>query len=594
LTSHRAEAAALRTRERTISIARIALFAAAAIIAIVHFSAWIVIPIVGFIALMIAHDRTITRRRRADAAARFCERGIERLSGQWQGKGVGGSGYASEHHPFAGDLDLFGKGSLYEWLCVAATGAGRATLATWLLHPGDATGADVRERQAAVDELRELIDLREEIAIVAAEVAHDVEEAKLDEWSRGEMLLQGGVERVAAMVIASLTAIALILGVPSLIARFVNATNPGTMPQVSPLWSLPLLVMIVVVALFARTVSSRVAQVVGAVERREPALALLAGLLSILERQSFTSPRLAALHARLERDGVTASRQIERLRKLVALLDARRNQFFAPFALLLLWSTHIAFAIERWRAESGSEIVRWIATIAEIEALLSLASFAFEHPAFVMPEIVEGDALFDGDAIGHPLIPDDRRVANDVSIGGDLRLLIVSGSNMSGKSTLLRAIGVNTILALAGAPVCAARLRVSPMAVGASISLNDSLQEGASRFYAEILRIRDILRMKPPLLFLLDEVLGGTNSHDRRIGAAAIVRSLVARGAIGLATTHDLALAQIAEELAPRAANVHFEDRIEEGRVIFDYKKRPGVVTKSNALELMRAVGIEV
>jgi DNA mismatch repair ATPase MutS len=185
-------------------------------------------------------------------------------------------------------------------------------------------------------------------------------------------------------------------------------------------------------------------------------------------------------------------------------------------------------------------------------------------------------------------------VANDVSIGGELRLLIVSGSNMSGKSTLMRAIGVNTILALAGAPVCASRLRVSPMAVGASISLNDSLQEGASRFYAEILRIRDILRMTPPLLFLLDEVLGGTNSHDRRIGAAAIVRSLVARGAIGLATTHDLALAQIAEELAPRAANVHFEDRIEEGRVIFDYKKRPGVVTKSNALELMRAVGIEV
>jgi hypothetical protein len=594
LTNHRAEATTLRTRERNISIARIALFAATAIIAVVHFSAWIAVPIVGFVALMIAHDRTITRRRRAEAAARFCERGIERLSGTWQGRGVGGSGYAGEHHPFAGDLDLFGKGSLYEWLCIAATGAGRATLAKWLLHPGEVTAAEVREKQAAVDELRELIDLREEIAIAATEIAHDVEEAKLDEWSNAEALLKSGGERVSAIVITSLTAIALILGIPSLVVRLVNATNPGAMPQVSALWSLPLLVMIVVVALFARRSSSRVAQVVGAVERREPALALLAGLLSILERQSFTSPRLAALNARLERNGVTASRQIERLRKLVALLDARRNQFFAPFALLLLWSTHIAFAIERWRAESGSEIVRWISTIAEIEALLSLASFAFEHPTFVMPQIVEGDALFDGDAVGHPLIPDDRRVANDVSIGGELRLLIVSGSNMSGKSTLMRAIGVNTILALAGAPVCASRLRVSPMAVGASISLNDSLQEGASRFYAEILRIRDILRMAPPLLFLLDEVLGGTNSHDRRIGAAAIVRSLVARGAIGLATTHDLALAQIAEELAPRAANVHFEDRIEEGRMIFDYKKRPGVVTKSNALELMRAVGIEV
>ncbi len=211
-----------------------------------------------------------------------------------------------------------------------------------------------------------------------------------------------------------------------------------------------------------------------------------------------------------------------------------------------------------------------------------------------MPDVIDGEAIFDGDAVGHPLIPDDRRVANDVRIGGEPRLLIVSGSNMSGKSTLLRSIGVNTLLALAGAPVCASRLRVSPMSVGASISLNDSLQEGASRFYAEILRIRDILRTPPPLLFLLDEVLGGTNSHDRRIGAEAIIRSLVARGAIGLATTHDLALAQIAEELSPRAANVHFEDEIKDGLVTFDYRMRPGVVTKSNALELMRAVGIEV
>ncbi|MEA2165347.1 MAG: hypothetical protein QOK37_3474 [Thermoanaerobaculia bacterium] len=594
LASHRAETAALRTRERVISIARIVLFVLAAIVALIHFSGWIVIPIVGFVALMIAHERTITRRRRAEGAARFCERGLERLNGEWQGKGVAGNGYAGEHHLFAGDLDLFGKGSLFEWLCLAATSEGRATLAQWLLNPDVVTADEVRERQAAVEELRGRVDLREEIAIAAAEIAHEVESAKLDEWSRAETLLGSRGERIAAVVITAFTAIALLLGIPALVARLVNATNPGAMPEISPLWSLPLMVMIVIVTFFARSLSERVAQVVGAVERREPALALLAGLLTLIERESFVSPRLASLRARLERDGVAASRQIERLRKLVALLDARRNQFFAPFAMLLLWSAHIAFAIERWRKESGTEIVAWIASIAELEAILSLASFAFEHPTFVMPEVIDGDALFDGDAVGHPLIGDDRRVANDVRIGGELRLLIVSGSNMSGKSTLMRAIGVNTILALAGAPVCATRLRVSPMAVGASISLNDSLQEGASRFYAEILRIRDILQTRPPLLFLLDEVLGGTNSHDRRIGAAAIIRSLVASGAIGLATTHDLALAQIADELAPRAANVHFEDHVDAGRVIFDYKMRPGVVTKSNALELMRAVGIEV
>ena len=295
LANHRAEAAALRARERAMSIARIVLFLAAVVIAIIHFSAWIVIPILGFVALVVGHDRTITRRRRADAAARFCERGIERLTGQWQGKGIDGSVFVDDHHPFAADLDLFGKGSLYELLCVAATSAGRATLAKWLLNPGDVTAAEVRERQVAVDELRDRVELREEIAVAAAEVAHDVEEAKLDDWSRGEAVRVGRGERIAAIAITALTAIALALGIPSLVSRFVNATNPGAMPQVSPLLSLPLLVMIVVVALFARGLSSRVARVVGAVERREPALALLAGLLAVLERQSFAAPRLVAL-----------------------------------------------------------------------------------------------------------------------------------------------------------------------------------------------------------------------------------------------------------------------------------------------------------
>jgi len=593
LTNRRAEGASLSTNERAVSIARIVCFLAIIAIALLHFSGWIAIPIVAFVALIVAHDRLIGHRRRAEAAARFCERGIERVSGTWQGKGFDGSTFAMEHHPFAADLDVFGKGSLYELLCIATTAAGRATLARWLLHPGDANAGEIRERQIAVDELRDRIDLREEMFVTTSEVASEVEEAKLDEWSREPALLGRG-ERIASFVITALSIGAFAIGIPSLISHLVNATNPGAMPVYSPFLPLPLLVMIIVVGVFARSMAERVAKVVSAVERREPALALLAGLLRVMEQQSFAAPRLIALRSTLERNGVPASRQIERLRKLVALLDARRNQFFAPFALLFLWTTNIAFAIERWRLASGAEIVAWIDAIGEIEALLSLSSFAFEHPTFMMPKVIEGDALFDGDAVGHPLIPDDRRVANDVRIGGDLRLLIVSGSNMSGKSTLLRAIGVNTILALAGAPVCATRLRVTPMSVGASISLNDSLSEGASRFYAEILRIRDILRMPPPLLFLLDEVLGGTNSHDRRIGAAAIIRGLVSRGAIGLATTHDLALAQIADDLAPRAANVHFEDHLEKGSVMFDYRMRPGVVTKSNALELMRAVGIEV
>jgi DNA mismatch repair ATPase MutS len=203
--------------------------------------------------------------------------------------------------------------------------------------------------------------------------------------------------------------------------------------------------------------------------------------------------------------------------------------------------------------------------------------------------------LFEGQGIAHPLLRDGVR--NDLVLNGEMRLFVVSGSNMSGKSTMLRSVGLNVVLAWAGMPVRAQSLRVSPLSVGASMRVQDSIQDGKSRFYAEITRIRQIMDMATapvPLLFLLDELLSGTNSHDRRIGAAAVVRTLVESGAIGLVTTHDLALADIAGKLAPHAANVHFEDHVEDGRISFDYKMRPGVVEKSNALELMRSVGLNL
>jgi DNA mismatch repair ATPase MutS len=264
---------------------------------------------------------------------------------------------------------------------------------------------------------------------------------------------------------------------------------------------------------------------------------------------------------------------------------------------VLLWDLHLAYGLERWRSASGPALRRWLLAIGEMEALSSLAGFGYEHPEYVYPEFVVESPLFDAAGIAHPLLPLDGAVANDVNLGGGLHVLVVSGSNMSGKSTLLRTIGVNAVLAQAGAPVRANRLRLSPLAVGASIRIHDSLQSGESRFYAEILRLRQIVAQAsetPPVLFLIDEFLHGTNSHDRRIGAEAIVRGLVERGAIGLITTHDLALADIGESLGSRGANVHFEDHLEDGRMCFDYRMRPGIVRKSNAIALMRSVGLEV
>jgi DNA mismatch repair ATPase MutS len=334
-----------------------------------------------------------------------------------------------------------------------------------------------------------------------------------------------------------------------------------------------------------------------AVEEAAHELGLLSEVLVRMECEQFKSPLLAGLRTSLDSGGEPPSRQLARLKRLVENLDSRDNVIVRVLEPFILWTPHLALNVEDWREHSGAAVRRWLHAAGEMEALCSLASHAFEHPADTFPEFVEQGPWIEAVAIGHPLLPDDKVVRNDIALGGDLRVIVVSGSNMSGKSTMLRTLGVNAVLAQAGAPVRAQRLRLSPLSVGASIRLTDSLQGGVSRFYAEILRLRQILDETSgslPVLFLIDEFLNGTNSHDRRIGAAALVRGLVKRGAIGLITTHDLALADIADELGVSAANVHFEDQIEEGKISFDYHMRPGVVRKSNAIELMRQVGLEI
>jgi hypothetical protein len=569
LADRQTEIARLKAIETRLSVSRLVAIAVA--IAAAAFSYGWTAAAFGalFIILVVVHERKVRARQRVERSAAFYAAGIDRLTDRWQGKGVPGDTFRDEHHPYAADFDLFGRGSLFELLCRAVTTEGRAKLAEWLLQPAAST-SEIAARQDAVRELRDQVDFREEIALVAADV-HPVE---LAEWSAKHAVAFAVWERIAALALPAITIAVGILG----------------LARALPVWAV--IVAAAAQLLLARRLSERVAPIVSGVERAEPALAQLVRVMDVAAGPRFTSPRLAAIQQVIARN---APREIDRLRRRVGLLDARRNQMFAPIAILLLWTTNIAIRIERWRQTSGASVGAWIDGVAEIEALSSLASFAFENPEFTTPRLVSGPPRFVAEALGHPMILAQRRVTNDLRLDEERSLLIVSGSNMSGKSTLLRSVGVASVLAFAGGPVCARSLEIAPMRVGASIHLHDSLQEGASRFYAEILRLRKILDLSAgPLLFLLDEILHGTNSHDRRIGAEGVIRRLVEQGAVGLVSTHDLALAQIADSLAPRAANVHFEDHIENGRMVFDYRMRPGVVTRSNALELMRSVGIEV
>lgn len=577
----RAEAARQMQRFRKIGILRLALLAAVLVLiwlALKGLTVWWLLlpPVAIFLALAEVQARITQARRRAERAAALYDQGLNRLDDRWAGKGATGERFLHDSHPYAEDLDLFGHGSLFELLSTARTRVGEETLAHWLLEP--AAPDVVRARQRAVVELRPLLDLREDLALLGEGVRSGKDAQALVAWAAAPRWLISRFMHATAMVLALLALATLILWI------------------VGFGW-IPFLVAFALGRAVAFRLREPVNRVLSSVDQAGRELSLLSEVLSRFERERFSSPRLVELRAALDVEGLAPSQQIARLNGLINLLDARRNMIFTPFAALLLWPIQFAISIERWRQTSGPAVARWLAAVGELEALGSLAGYAYEHPQEPFPELVEGEALFEGEALGHPLIPESRNVRTSLNLSDELRVLIVSGSNMSGKSTLLRTVGINTVLALAGAPVRARRLSLSPLQVGASIRIQDSLQAGASRFYAEITRLRQIVELTKgelPVLFLLDEILHGTNSHDRRIGAEGVVRGLIKRGAIGLVTTHDLALARIAEELAPRAGNVHFEDHLEEGKMTFDYRLRPGVVERSNALELMRSVGLEV
>ena len=430
-----------------------------------------------------------------------------------------------------------------------------------------------------MDELRPKLDFREDLAVLAAET-HVGRTSALAIWADTPAL---GLTRTTGAVLGASAADdgrPHRAGVPR---RRRRRCGFG--------W---VLVQIGLVAVWRRKID----EVLHRIETPALDIRLLRQLLERVEREVFSSPRLLAIHARLVRDGVLPSVRMRRLQTLVSILDSTLNPLFSPFGALMLVRSQMAVAIDRWHAAHGPALSSWLKAVGELEALGAFATFAYEHPQDPFPTVVPTGPVLVAEMLAHPLIAEGVAVANDVRLGADApHVLLVSGSNMSGKSTLLRAIGTNVALALAGAPVRASALTLSPMAIGATLRVEDSLQAGISRFYAEILRIRAIVEAASgplPLLFLLDEILHGTNSHDRRIGAGAIVQSLVEAGAIGLVTTHDLALTELVSTLGGRAANVHFEDRIEDGKMVFDYRMRSGVVEHSNALALMRAVGLKV
>lgn len=617
LASRRATRDRLIAADARFAHARLATFAAAVLLALLAWRSaisgwWLLAPALLFLWLVRRHDHVLRSRDAASRGIAFYERGLARLEDRWAGTGDPGDRFRDDGHVYANDLDLFGRGSLFELLSLARTRTGGDTLAGWLTSRADAP--EIQARQEAVEELSSALDLREQLAVAGADVRASVKTDRLLEWAESPMPRHRGL-RVLTWVFTAAVLVA--IPVMAITATWwVLAAVVGLQAMVFRQLREPMNAI-----LSAKDASQASHFVADALAHRTSDLAVLADLLRHLEQQPFRCSRLAALRSTLTADGLPVSRIIRRLQRLSEIHDSQKNAALVPLALFLsgkitlaliglsgaallqLVRPHVALAVGRWRTQHGAAVRVWIEAVAQFEALSSLSGYRYERHEDPFPEIVStvhatrAVGLFEGMQLGHPLLPRAAMVRNDVSLVGDLQLLVVSGSNMSGKSTLLRTVGINAVLAFAGAPVRAASLELSPLAIGGTLRIQDSLQEGRSRFYAEITRIRtlaDIAAGPVPLLFLLDELFHGTNSHDRLQGASGVLRSFLDRGAIGLITTHDLALTSVADELSPRAANVHFEDWFENDDIRFDYRMKPGPVTRSNALALMRAVGLDV
>ena len=542
-------------------------------LAFIH-PAWLAIPAVAFVVLFVWWRRVRQASYRVNHRIDYYERGLVRLDGLWTGTGDSALPWVPAAHPYAADLDLFGVGSLFERLSTARTQAGTQTLANWLLS--SASLQEIRERQEAIDELRGRLDLREEMSLLGTQVPRGIDLEGLIRWgvepqllpSRGQALLLYGLMLLVALLLVGWLSGSWIVVLCQVLV-------------VGHLWFW---------ALFAR----RVPRIVAPLERRARDLTVWNHLVQRIEREPFQSAALVRLQQSLHAHGQWASSASSRLARLAARLRLMEYPELRWIGWLELRTTRVAFALEAWRRLHGADIARWVEAVAAFEALASLAAYAYENPEDPFAELVES-RCFEGEGLGHPLLPRARCVTNDIHLGGTPQALLVTGSNMSGKSTLLRAVGINAVLALAGAPVRARRLRLSRLAIAASLRVQDSLQAGESRFLVEIHRLRQMIELAQgslPLLFLIDEILQGTNPADRRQGAAAVILGLLRLQAMGLVTTHDLPLTVLAEDPSLGLANVHFSDRLDEGGLDFDYLMRPGVVKQSNALALMRMVGL--
>lgn len=491
-----------------------------------------------------------------------------------------GSKYQPVSHPYSNDLDIFGRASLFQYINRTTSEQGHTAIASWLIEPG--TVPSVVERQEAAKELAGKTSWRQQLqAYGVADAITNSTEEKVSNWIAEEnRFIHSTFWKILRIVLPAIS-----LSVLGLyIAGYIDSNK-----------FFPAATLLMIIAF---SISKKVIPAHSKLSKISPQLETLSTSIAWIEHTTFNSNFLQELKNVFAHHSEKASQKIKALTRILERLDLRLNiVVFIPLNTFLFWDLQQVFALEKWKEHNKQDISNWFKGLADMEAISSIGNLTFNHPAWVFPVISNEEAVFESDKLGHPLIPADKRVNNSFSTKDVNQLNLVTGSNMAGKSTFLRSIGINMVLAMMGAPVCARQLTLSPMKVMSSMRISDNLEESTSTFYAELKKLKEIIEAvnrNEKVFLLLDEILRGTNSADRHIGSKSLIKQLIHHKAAGILATHDLELAKMAEIYPENIKNYHFDVQVTNEELYFDYKLKTGICQSMNASILMKKIGIEL
>lgn len=572
-----------------ISIYRLITFLAGLIITILFFvtkyyylcisSALAVIILFSF--LVYFHNKLQAHKNQTNAFIEINKNSLKKVNGDWKDFSDSGKEFIDMEHRYSYDLDIFGEGSLFQWINTSKTYIGRLKLKN-TLTTNMFSKANIYSRQQAINELSPKLFWRQKLiceGITASNIIENPEE--LINWSKSKNTYTISTAfRILLIILPIITIL-------STAASFISNYIPYYVPTL----------FIIIQLLILKIKSESRALNFAIAEKYSKNIRTYTGMLKLIEKQKYKSSYLKDLQDKLfDSTGVPASTQIIKLLNITETISSRHNMAYAVLDLLFMIDYHIIASLESWKSKYGHNLENWLDTIGEIEALSSLSAISYDNPNWVMPTIYEGSSYFSAEKMGHPLLG-NKRICNDVHVYEPKTVLLITGSNMSGKSTLLRTVGINLVLAYAGAPVCAGSFCCSIMNLYSCMRVNDNLEKSISSFYAEIIKIRNIVKASnngEKVFFLLDEIFKGTNSLDRHTGAAILIKQLSSKGNLGLVSTHDFELADLEKENNSKIINYHFEEYYKDDKIHFDYKLKSGISQTRNAIYLMKLAGIDV